>query len=192
MPILASLMIALIGLVMLSGFVGLSGLPVQDYEKMAKQKALSAYHVTGAVPASAVVIGRTIDLPAGTVSVSRQRKAAIDVLEWRKAMVEQVIVNTCITLSNKCGKKDRTLLWAFMPANQGLVSDLLVGGSAGALDCATATSVEYAQYARYIMNGALDATLLATINFEGTSLNYYYSKPSTGEGCSYNDLVDLR
>lgn len=181
-----------LSLLVLSVFTGVKGLSTEFYEKKAKEKALSVYHQTGTVPASAVVTGRTIDVPAGTVSVDYQRSTALDVLQWRKAMVEQALINICINEQLRCNSNDINLLWAFMPASSGLVSNLLAGGSSATLACAGATSTEYARYSRYLLNSALDAAILSPITFEGTVLNFYYSKPKAGEGCSFYDIVDLR
>jgi len=192
MPAMIMVILSVVSLMVLSIFSEIRPLPREEYDKAARQKVLSAYHQTGSLPSSAVVFGRAVTVPAGSVSVDRQRKVAFDVLDWRRAMVEQALINTCITMMARCGKKDKALLWAFMPSDQGLVSSLLSGTTAGSLDCGTATATEYEQYGRYLLNRVLDTSTLAAISFEGSSLNFYYSRPAIGEGCSYSDVVDLR
>ncbi len=181
-----------ISLLVLSIFAGVKGLPTESYEQKAKEKALSVYHETGAVPASAVVMGRIIDIPAGTVSADHGHRISLDVLKWRKAMVEQALINVCINEQLRCKSKDIHLLWAFMPANSGLVASLLSGVSSGTLTCAGAAGTEYARYGRYLLNSVLSLEMLNPIVFGGTTLNFYYSKPGSGEGCSFYDIVDLR
>ncbi len=192
MPAMVMVILTVVSLMVLSVFAEIRPLPREEYDKAAQRKVLSVYHETGSLPASAEVFGRTVVVPSGTVSVDRHRKVSFDVLDWRRAMAEQALINTCLTMMAECGKKDRDLLWAFMPANQGLVSSLLSGTTTGSLDCATATATEYEQYGRFLLNRVFDVSSLTAISFEGSSLNYYYSRPSIGEGCSYSDVVDLR
>ena len=181
-----------VSLLVLSVFTGIHGLSAEFYEKKAREKALSVYHETGVIPASAVVTGRTVNVDVSSVPVDYGRRISLDVLQWRRAMVEQALINVCINGQLRCNSKDINLLWAFMPANSGLVSSLLAGESSAVLACAGATDVEYARYSRYLLNNILSAGMLNPVTFEGTTLNFYYSRPKAGEGCSFHEIVELR
>jgi len=104
MPAMVMVILTVVSLMVLSVFAEIRPLPREEYDKAARQKVLSAYHQTGSLPSSAVVFGRAVTVPAGSVSVDRQRKVAFDVLDWRRAMVEQALINTCITMMARCGK----------------------------------------------------------------------------------------
>lgn len=192
MSALVMVMLGIVPIIIFSFVAGISGLPAKYYNKQAENRALSVYHQTGSIPGSATVIGRTVTVPSGAVKPDRIRAMAADTMKWRKTMVEQALINVCLMAQSKCGNNARNLVWAFMPSSSGTVASLLSGTTSSTLNCATATEPNYAQYERYLLNNAIDSSTVAAVTFEGASLNYYYSKPSIGEGCTYNDLVDLR
>jgi hypothetical protein len=106
-------------------------------------------------------------------------------------MIEQAMVNTCITLQVRCGKDDVGLLWSFMPNESGPVAEIRAGPVSTDLDCEGATELDYARYGRHLFRGAIPEGMLSEVS-GGTVRNYYYSRPMNDPGCSFYDMVDLR
>ncbi len=186
----AILMLAVLPFVLLSVYVGITGLPPSYYDQVAQDRAKGEYYASsGTMPESVTVLGRNIAITAGDVDISAISYVTRDWVRYRKAMVEQALINTCITLQTRCQQNSIDLLWAFLPASSGAVSDVLSGESSSTLDCSSATSTEYARYGRYLFQTAIPSEMLAT-----SAGAMYYSKPSgaSSTGCSFQDLVDIR
>lgn len=83
------------------------GLSDREYQSLAKKKAVSEYYSTKTMPSSVTVIGRSVPINAGDVDVSHLQRAEYDRIRQQKAMIEQAIVNTCITLYQTCGRDSR-------------------------------------------------------------------------------------
>jgi len=184
-------MLAVLPVVLLVVFTGITGLPSSEYEKTANARACSILYETEQVPERVTVIGRDIAVRDGEPDVSPMRRAIMDERQWQKAMIEQAMVNTCITMHIKCGKKDVDLLWAFMPNVEGPVSEIVTGSALSNLDCDAATDVEYARYGRHLFKEAIEEQMLS-VTHDGNNMNYHYSRPVAGSGCSFYDMVDLR
>ncbi len=191
LPSIALLMLAVLPFVLLSVFVGIGGLPSSEYEKVANDRARAVLHETGQVPQSVTVFGRQIAVRADELDLFPLCRGVEENRGWRKAMIEQAMVNTCITLQVQCGKDDVNLLWAFMPGANGRVSDIRAGPVSSSLTCEGATDADYAQYGRHLFREAIPEGMLSE-DLDNTVLNYHYSRPETGAGCSFYDMVDLR
>lgn len=191
LPSIALLIFAAVPFILLTVFAGISGLPSSEYEKMANDRARSAFHEMGQVPEKVTVLGRQIDVRSDELDLFAVRQGVQEKRQWRKAMIEQAMVNTCITLQAKCGKDDVTLLWAFIPNESGRVSEIRAGPASTSLDCEEATGADYARYGRHLFREALVEEMLSEIS-NGTVLDYHYSRPVAGAGCSFYDMVDLR
>jgi len=191
LPSIALLMLAVLPFVLLSVFVGISGLPFPGYEKVANDRARSVLHETGQVPQSVTVFGRQVAVRADELDLFPLRQSVVENRGWRKAMIEQAMVNTCITLQARCGKDDVNLLWAFMPGDNGRVSDIRAGPVSSGLTCEGATDADYAEYGRHLFREAIPEGMLSE-ELDNTVLHYHYSRPQAGAGCSFYDMVDLR
>lgn len=191
LPSIAFLMLAVLPFVLFSILAGISGLPSSEYEKMANDRARSAFHETGQVPENVTVLGRRIAVSADTLDLFPVRQGVQENRQWRKAMIEQAMVNICITLQVRCGKDDVNLLWSFMPNESGPVAEIRTGPVSTSFDCEGATDVDYARYGRYLFREAIPEGMLSEVS-EGVVRNYYYSRPTTDPGCSFYDIVDLR
>lgn len=185
------LMLAVLPVMLLTVFGGIHGLPASEYEKVANDRARSVLFQTGQVPENVTVFGRQIAVRAGELDLFPVRQGTQGDRTWRKAMIEQAMVNTCVMMQVQCGKDDVDLLWAFMPNEGGLVSEIRAGPVSTSLDCETATDVDYARYGRHLFREAVPQEMLSEVS-NGTVLNYRYSRPATDAGCSFYDMVDLR
>jgi hypothetical protein len=185
------LMLAVLPVMLLTVFGGIHGLPASEYEKVANDRARSMFHETGQVPENVTVFGRQIAVRADELDLFPVRQGTQEDRGWRKAMIEQAMVNTCVMMRVRCGKDDVNLLWAFMPNESGLVSEIRAGPVATSLDCETATDVDYARYGRYLFREAVPEGMLSEIS-NGTVMKYHYCRPATDAGCSFYDMVDLR
>lgn len=191
LPSIVLLMLAVLCSVLLSVVAGISGLPSPKYERMAKERAESVFHETGQVPENVSVLDRRITLRADELDLFSVRQGAREGRSWRKAMIEQAMVNTCITLQVRCGDDNVGLVWAFMPNESGPVSEIRAGPVSTTLVCEEATDVDYARYGRHLFREAIPEGMLSETS-GGAVFNYYYSRPATGAGCSFHDMVDLR
>ena len=190
-PFIAFLMLAVLPFVLLCVLAGIGGLTSSAYERMANDRARSAFHETGQVPENVTVLGRRIAVRADTLDFFSVHQGVQDSRQWRKAMIEQAMVNTCITLQVRCGKDDVDLLWSFMPNESGPVAEIRAGPASTSLDCEGATDVDYARYGRHLFGEAIPEDMLREVSGD-TVLNYHYSRPATDSGCSFHDMVDLR
>lgn len=194
MPIAIAVMLSAIALIVTLLVSGLTGLSTADYARQAANSASSSFFVTGSVPSSVVVLGRTIS--TANLNVQNSSKAAelnYRRIELKKAVIEQAVVNTCLTLQAKCNVDDTTKLWAFMPNAGGQIStDILGGTTAATLNCGTATISDYANYGRYLFKTAIAASDLSAETIGGVNYNPFYSKPASGTGCGYQDLVEFK
>lgn len=184
-------MLAVVPFVLFAVFAGINGPPSSVYEKGASDRAMSVLHETGKLPERVMVIGRETVVKADELDVSTVRRSIEENRQWRKAMIEQAMVNTCITMLVKCGRDDVGLLWSFMPNRNGPVSEILTGSISPDLDCVSATDADYARYGRSLFMGAISEEMLSEA-VGGGVMNYHYSKPAGGVGCSFYDMVDLR
>lgn len=186
-------MLAVLPFVFLTVFAGISGLPPSEYEKAANDKAISVLYETGQVSGNVTVIGREIAIRGDKLHMSPVYQGVWEDRLWRKAMIEQAIIDTCITMLTKCGEYNIDLLWAFMPNENGPVSEMVSGPVSVSLDCETASAMDYARYGRYLFRQAIPEEMLS-ITAEDVAMNYHYSRPAkgTGSGCSFYDVVDLR
>ena len=191
LPFIALAMLAVLPFVLLSAFVEINSLPFSAYEKGANARASSIFFETGEIPEHVTSIGRDMKINTGGIDPFPRLQNIEENRQWSKAMIEQAMVNTCLVIYFRCGKKDINLLWSFMPNKNGSVSQILSAPSSINLDCETATDVEYGKYGRHLFKGAIGDETLSE-NFGGTATNYHYSRPATGTGCSFYDLVDLR
>jgi hypothetical protein len=88
---------------------------------------------------------------------------------------------------------DPSYLWAFLDMRDGQVSDLLTTGTTQpTINCSTATETEFNQYGKYLLRNALGTSAIPPVILNGTTRNYYYSKPTGGQGCGFTDIVELR
>ncbi|MBP7527256.1 MAG: hypothetical protein KA801_05000 [Syntrophorhabdaceae bacterium] len=185
------LMLAVLPAMLLTVFAGIDGLPLSEYGKVANNRARSVFHETGQVPENVIVFGRQIAVRADELDLFPVRQGTQEGRGWRKAVIEQAMVNTCVMMQVQCGKDDVDLLWAFMPSESGLVSEIREGPVSTSLDCETATDVDYARYGRHLFREAIPEGMLSEVS-NGTVLNYRYSRPAKDAGCSFYDMVDLR
>jgi hypothetical protein len=185
------LMLAVLPIMLLTVFAGIDGLPLSEYEKVANDRARSILHETGQVPENVTVFGRQIAVRADELDLFPVRQGTQEDRRWRKAVIEQAMVNTCVMMQAQCGKDDVDFLWAFMPNESGLVSEIRAGPVSTSLDCETATDVDYAWYGRHLFREAVPEGMLSEMS-NGTVMNYRYSRPATDAGCSFYDMVDLR
>jgi hypothetical protein len=190
-PFIAFLTLTVLPFVLLSVLAGIGGLTSSAYERMANDRARSAFHETGQVPENVTVLGRQISVRADELDPFPVRQGVQESRQWRKAMIEQAMVNTCITLQVRCGKDDVGLLWSFMPNESGRITEIRAGPASASLDCEGATDVDYARYGRHLFREAIPEEMLREVSGD-TVLNYYYSRPATDAGCSFHDMVDLR
>jgi hypothetical protein len=190
-PFMAFLMLAVLPFVLLSVLAGISGLPSSQYEKMANDRARSVFHETGQVPGNVTVLGMEITVNADKLDLFPVRRGVQEGRQWRKAMIEQAMVDTCVALQDRCGKDDMALLWSFMPNDSGPVAEIRAGPVSTSFDCEGATDVDYARYGRHLFREAIPEEML-TEDSGGTVRHYYYSRPATDSGCSFYDMVDLR
>ncbi|OPY03707.1 MAG: hypothetical protein A4E60_00004 [Syntrophorhabdus sp. PtaB.Bin047] len=191
LPSIAYLMLAVLPFVLLSVLAGIGGLPSSKYEKLANDRARSAFHETGQVAGIVTVLGREITVNADKLDFSPGRQGMQEGRQWRKAMIEQAMIDTCVTLQVRCGNDDVDLLWAFMPNESGPVAEIRGGPASEDFDCRGATDLDYARYGRHLFREAIPEGMLSEIS-GGIVRNYYYSRPATDSGCSFYDMVDLR
>ena len=106
-----------------------------DYSTMAYNKAMSAYYETGSAPATATVMGATVNV--GTLDTSDLSYQALDNLVWKRINAEQAILTVCNQVMTTCNDANaRADLWSFLPANTGTVQSLLSQIYTGqVLDC---------------------------------------------------------
>lgn len=189
----ALVMLSVLPFLFLTVFAGISGLPLSEYEKAANDKAMSVIYETGQAPGNVTVIGREIAIRGDKLHMSPVYQGVWEDRQWRKGMIEQAIIDTCITMLTKCGEYNVDLLWAFMPNENGPVSEIVSGSTSVHLDCENATAMDYARYGRYLFKRAIPEEMLS-ITVESAVMNYHYSRPATGtgSGCSFYDMVDLR
>ncbi len=190
-PFIAFLTLAVLPFVLLSVLAGITGLPSSEYERMANDRARSAFHETGQVPENVTVLGRQIAVRVDELDFFSLRQGMQESRQWRKAVIEQAIINTCITLQTRCGNDNVDLLWTFMPNESGPVAEIRAGPVSTNLDCDGATDLDYARYGRHLFREAIPEGMLSEVS-EGVVRNYYYSRPTTDPGCSFYDIVDLR
>ncbi|MHB8108837.1 MAG: hypothetical protein ACYDHW_02265 [Syntrophorhabdaceae bacterium] len=189
MPYITIFMLAILPFIVLSVFTGIHGLPSPDYDRAAYDRAKSEVFMGRTIPGNLTVYGRDISVDPNNIDNSASLHAAKDRRGWRKAMVEQALINTCIYLQARCHRNEISLLWAFLPQEKGeIYTDIWKENDASSLDCSTATDREYAEYGRYIFKNAIPRTALSDVA-TGTM---GYSKPLNGDGCSFYDLVDLQ
>lgn len=185
------LMLAALPVMLLAVLGGIHGLPASEYEKVANDRARSVFFQTGQVPENVTVFGRQIAVRSDELDLFPVRQSTQEDRAWRKAVIEQAMVNTCVMMQVQCGKDDVALLWAFMPNESGLVSEIRAGPVSTSLDCEMATDIDYARYGRHLFREAVPEGMLSQIS-NGTVMNYRYSRPATDAGCSFYDMVDLR
>lgn len=190
-PFITFLMLAVLPFVLLSVLAGISGLESSEYERMANDRARSAYHETGQVPENVAVLGRQIAVRANAVDLFPVRQGVQESRQWRKAMIEQAMIDTCVALQVRCGNDDVGLLWSFMPNESGQVAEIRAGPVSTNLDCEGATDVDYARYGRHLFRETIPEEMLSEVSGD-TVQHYYYSRPATDSGCSFYDMVDLR
>lgn len=191
LPFIAFLMLAVLPFVLLSVLAGISGPPYSQYEKMGNDRARSAFHETGQVPENVTVLGRQIAVGADKLDLFPVHQGVQEHRQWRKAMIEQAMIDTCVALQVRCGKDDVNLLWAFMPNESGPVDEIRAGPVSTTFDCEGATEVDYARHGRHLFRQATPEGMPSEVS-GGVVRKYYYSRPATDSGCSFYDMVDLR
>ncbi len=190
LPFITFMVLTLLPFILLSIIAGISPLSSSKYEKMANDRARSAFHETGQVPGNVTVLGRQIAVRADEPDLFPVRQGVQESRQWRKTVIEQAMVNTCITLQVQCRTDDVGLLWAFMPNESGRVAEIRAGPVSTSIACEEATDVDYARYGRHLFREAIPEEMLSEIS-NGEVLNYHYSRPARGAGCSFYDMVDL-
>lgn len=360
MPVFLAVIFTLFPILIASVIAGITGLTDAQYSEKMKERAKSALHETGSFPSSVSFMGKTLTVNANEVNVSKEEQADQKVFEHRKAVIEQTLVNACISLYMKCGNDSRTspnysnillttnssnysvsvspqkngylslktvhasggastyygiwngsyaittgdkliyevfvpsglpqssyvggmdmklsdatwasgygliaddgawihvsdlspyvgkwhkreinlnaiagktaeyatlvveadtagtyegikyrnivimngttvkariwspsYLWAFLDAGAaaGLISDVLNGTSSSTITCAAATEADFSAYGKYLIKNALNASYANPVTVEGTTRNFYFTRPTGGSGCGYADIVELR
>jgi hypothetical protein len=108
MPLIVVVIFTVIPAIIAAAMVaGITGLPEIDYQTKAKEKALSVYHQTGSIHSTVTFLGRDININSNEIDLSEIKKASYKDVQYKKASIEQAIVNVCITLYKECGRDSR-------------------------------------------------------------------------------------
>lgn len=194
MPIFLSVFTGVIAL-LIALIAGMFTVPAESvYQKRALDAARSEYHRTGSIPATVKVLGSTISTTGMNVAPD-EKIVDYQRLKIKKDKIEQIVLNACVSLQGRCQTQAVDKLWAFMPNAEGLIStDILGGTTSTSIDCATATTAEFATYGRYLVQGAMSASDVTAESFNGVNYNFFYSKPGGvgATGCGFEDIVDMR
>lgn len=155
-----------------------------DYATMAYNKAMSAYYETGTAPATASVLGATINV--GTLDTSDLNYQALDNMVWKRINAEQALLTACNQIMTKCNTSALSDLWSFLPQNSGSLYSLLQGTGSNLVTCGNPST--YGPYALYMLQQSLTTQdLTHTVN--GRTYTLYYAKPTSGTGCFFQDIV---
>ncbi|MBT9168151.1 MAG: hypothetical protein DDT19_01496 [Syntrophomonadaceae bacterium] len=167
-------------------------LNMADYNKLAVMTASAEHFRTGISPPSVSVLGKTVSVDKNIVSDIRKfQQEAIGRIRHRKTVIEQAVINACIAALAACNRRERELLWGYMPSRRGEVSELLTGATSDrALDCATATADDYKRFIRGTLQSQLNLQSVSPMVFDGITYRFFYNKPQTGHGCGYTQLIE--
>jgi hypothetical protein len=156
-----------------------------SYNDMAYKRALSAYYQTGAAPTTVNVMGATVNV--GVVDITEYNYQYLDQLTWKKINAEQAVLATCNQLMNKCNTSDITKLFSFMPSGSGTLQSLLTASpTKSTINCGVPS--DFTQYGLYMLQQALAAADTSQ-TVAGTTYNFYYTKPASGSGCYFLDIL---
>lgn len=156
-----------------------------DYSNMASNKAMSAYYQTGTAPTTTTVMGATVSV--GVVDTSDLAYQDLDNLTWKRINAEQALLTACNQIMTMCNTANLSDLWSFLPSNSDSVQSLLSQtNTSNMITCGTPST--YAPYALYTLQHALASSDLShTVGQRTYAL--YYSKPTAGTGCFFQDIV---
>jgi len=156
-----------------------------DYSNMAYNQAMSAYYQTGVAPETANVMGATVNV--GVLDTTELAYQELNNLAWKRINTEQAILTVCNQIMTKCNTANLSDLWSFLPVNTGTLQSLLsVTNTSNSITCGTPST--YAPYALYMLQHSVTPEDISqTVGTRTYTL--YYSKPSSGIGCFFQDIA---
>jgi hypothetical protein len=171
-------------------------LPTTVYKFEARKEAVGQFFVTGSVPSSVTVIGRNIPINPADINIAEIGILDRKVIDHRRLLIEQALVNVCITLQATCDTQANHLVWAFLEDDSGPVSDIWSGATRNTINCATATQTEYMEFGKHLIRQSFPLHVFdSPVVLNGITKTFYYSRPRGapigGEGCSFTDIVSL-
>lgn len=190
------LLFTLIGFIMSFVVKSIEPIPETTYINEAKKGAIGAFYVNNTIPSSVDVMGRTINIDSSDINISNINMSDVKNINRRRVLIEQALINTCLTLQATCGRNSNNLVWAFLENNSGLISNIWNGPIQNTINCATATQDDYARYGKWLIRSSIHPSIASPVMLNGVNRNFYYSRPQGypigGNGCSFKNIVEIR